>query len=767
MGSNLLLKLSESLKIVHNTHFIRLPHQPHQEPIDYLLQTSTYNNKKWKSNRNNTNENQQKERKFSRLLEENLTSNTSNSPTHFKTNLHESVQKINCVKIPIKCNQSMVSNKPNINTHDIGHHSYSTAFMLRYDDNLIKFSKSYGLKSHFINHENNGNAQKSKKNAAFDSYAHLFSINLDNELSTFEIWLNPNGNLLFIRRADQSIIITFNFMHITSNTWHFIYINYNEEQFATKLNCRISYSINLSDIVDKEFEIFNDLDKNNKRFATIYNSGQNQGTPNLFLYLGHQEKRSESACNSYYLFNYDLGQFILSKDSQYTIEHLIIIMHIMDTNFAHLDMANKYDMGYMNGQQNFKIKYIDNIQKSFNELCDQIKCRTIAVYNPRNPQVCAIKYANNRTLSFIDIATTCKSQKESSFDIVLARIGGIQQMLILIAKLVEQESLNFYKTPLMSDKDQNNMQESFTSLTILEIIINLLNKRPHIHFEFKEADGYSLIQRVFSSIASNNKFLTIKSSESLSISYFTKIQNKLFLNLINGCFQTPVFCLSTNFMSEKIDLTFNLKNSDLKSNQNPELMRRSSSSLNFEKAVKLSKKPSLSSVYLINAELLSQVLIEWDLWRPLSVHKSYSNDVNSNIWQHMFKILNTLLEDENPSQIYHMILFLKNNILEKLMFFLLDANGENFLLDNESCQYLVKIFNHFNTVYNNLSNQNSSLFSARPISKQLFQNFSDYLYILHSEKNVYIVNQKNEFYFNLSFSKLAVFNLYLFLNSYL
>ncbi len=38
----------------------------------------------------------------------------------------------------------------------------------------------------------------SKNMSSYESYAHIFSINLDSEYSSFEIWLNPNGNLLFM-----------------------------------------------------------------------------------------------------------------------------------------------------------------------------------------------------------------------------------------------------------------------------------------------------------------------------------------------------------------------------------------------------------------------------------------------------------------------------------------------------------------------------------------------------------------------------------------
>ena len=81
--------------------------------------------------------------------------------------------------------------------------------MLRYDDNLINFSKSYGLCS--------SNTRVGSSKLALESYAHLVSLNLDNQESSFEIWLNPNGNLLFIRRCDQAILFPMNLMQVQSN----------------------------------------------------------------------------------------------------------------------------------------------------------------------------------------------------------------------------------------------------------------------------------------------------------------------------------------------------------------------------------------------------------------------------------------------------------------------------------------------------------------------------------------------------------------------
>ncbi|RNA25940.1 hypothetical protein BpHYR1_037849 [Brachionus plicatilis] len=60
-------------------------------------------------------------------------------------------------------------------TSDFSHFSYSIGFMIRFDNNSINYSS-------------NSN----------DSYMHLFSINLEDENSSFEIWLSQNGSILFM-----------------------------------------------------------------------------------------------------------------------------------------------------------------------------------------------------------------------------------------------------------------------------------------------------------------------------------------------------------------------------------------------------------------------------------------------------------------------------------------------------------------------------------------------------------------------------------------
>lgn len=188
MSANLLLKLSEKLHIVHSTYYISLPHQLHQEPIDYLLQTFSAP-KKWKINTNyepNENSSDKQNKFLFDSISVDMSPNSKITEPHLNRMIRESAQKIYCLKLPIKFGQNLSQVPQTSAQPDLIRHSYSIGFMIRFDDNLINFSKSFGL------------TNNQKNNTSFETYAHLFSVNLDNESSSFEIWLNPSGNLLFM-----------------------------------------------------------------------------------------------------------------------------------------------------------------------------------------------------------------------------------------------------------------------------------------------------------------------------------------------------------------------------------------------------------------------------------------------------------------------------------------------------------------------------------------------------------------------------------------
>ena len=108
-------------------------------------------------------------------------------------------------------------------------------------------------------------------------------------------------------------------------------------------------------------------------------------------------------------------------------------MQIMDTNISQIDKLNEYEWGHLNGYAD--VKLIENIEKNFADYSSQIKSNVIAVYHPKNSHVCALKYANNRSLIYTEIVSNCKSLQHNTFDIILIRKGGIRQILMLIAKV--------------------------------------------------------------------------------------------------------------------------------------------------------------------------------------------------------------------------------------------------------------------------------------------------------------------------------------------
>jgi len=161
-----------------------------------------------------------------------------------------------------------------------------------------------------------------------------------------------------------------NLMQIQANVWHFIYVKYEEEQQISqnKLNCRITHSLNATRIVSKEFEIHcSPQQMNSLSQKQTASNLQQQLNTNLFLFIGHQEVKAELN----YLFHYDLGQVVLSKDANYTVEHLLILTQIMDTNISQLDKINEYEWDYINGYCESKL--IESLNKHFADYSDHIK----------------------------------------------------------------------------------------------------------------------------------------------------------------------------------------------------------------------------------------------------------------------------------------------------------------------------------------------------------------------------------------------------------
>lgn len=263
-------------------------------------------------------------------------SSSSSSSTKRTLVYKESCHKFACLRVPIR---SMTPSMPSVTsghhhhhhhqTHGgdqtqpiVRRHSYALSFMLRFDDNLVRFSRAYRLDDRVFSgpggsgsgstggtNFSNRSSDSTSQSGSLQSYTHVISVNLDNEQSTFELWLNQNGQVLFLRRSEQAIVAAFNLFQIFSGQWYYVHINYDEEQMRTKYDFKIGYSLNAKEIVEKEIEIFSHPDQNKKTNQNQTSaSSSSSSLSNLYMYVGHQEKRDEP-----HLFNYDLGQIILLK----------------------------------------------------------------------------------------------------------------------------------------------------------------------------------------------------------------------------------------------------------------------------------------------------------------------------------------------------------------------------------------------------------------------------------------------------------------------
>ena len=61
----------------------------------------------------------------------------------------------------------------------------------------------------------------------------------------------------------------------------------------------------------------------------------------------------------------------------------------------------------------------------------------IAAFNPRNPNVSALKAVGQKIITYVDLElfSNLKPIQQYTIDIVVSKIGGIRQFLILIAKV--------------------------------------------------------------------------------------------------------------------------------------------------------------------------------------------------------------------------------------------------------------------------------------------------------------------------------------------
>jgi len=296
--------------------------------------------------------------------------------------------------------------------------------------------------------------------------------------------------------------------------------------------------------------------------------------------------------------------------------------------------------------------------------------------------------------------------------------------------LVEQEN-ELFQTLKKSSKNSNfnytdwqiELINDFPSLNALESLLNLINQRPNLQHDFNSLDGYNLLQRIFTSIASLSRYSTEKSKEP---NYYGTIQKRLFVTLINACFRTPLFRLN-HYIPEGIEI--------------------------FIKSYK--NYISSGRLSLINIELLGRIVVEWELWRPfyalkLKQDKKEIVQERTCLWTYLFQTLNELL-DNDLTRFNYSNLFLKFKLLEKLMHFLLDANEENCTFDQKSSKSFIQIFLSFSSI----------VLSNSTLAKRLFVDLFEYAHILHPETKDYIVYSTKSFYFNLTLSKLFVLFTYI------
>lgn len=73
------------------------------------------------------------------------------------------------------------------------------------------------------------------------------------------------------------------------------------------------------------------------------------------------------------MFHFDIGQIILSEGISYTIEHLVLLMQIMDTNATHIDeiIGKQYEWTFLNGYLHASI--IQNTIDNYKLYSEEIK----------------------------------------------------------------------------------------------------------------------------------------------------------------------------------------------------------------------------------------------------------------------------------------------------------------------------------------------------------------------------------------------------------
>ena len=158
--------------------------------------------------------------------------------------------------------------------------------------------------------------------------------------------------------------------------------------------------------------------------------------------------------------------------------------------------------------------------------------------------------------------------------------------------------------------------------------------------------------------------------------------------------------------------------------------------------INLMFKQPTKNIYLINPNLLSNILLEWKFLR----YSLLSLSEKQSLCHYLFQILLSLLIETNninSSFNYHSTVFFNYDILDKLMNYLLDANTDHFKFDEKLCHLFVDIFKQFNLVCNSFASK----------TKDLLKKFFNYLIILHPQNNFIVISSRKLFFDHLNLGK--------------
>ena len=117
-------------------------------------------------------------------------------------------------------------------------------------------------------------------------------------------------------------------------------------------------------------------------------------------------------------------------------------------------MCTRYEWTHLNGYSEPPL--LDRLAAHFGDYADQIGLHVNVVYQPRHAHAYAIKPANCRLpLTYVELAPGARCRRQSTVDTALAKLGGVRQLLVLLAKLVEAENKSWAVSVGVSGKGNN------------------------------------------------------------------------------------------------------------------------------------------------------------------------------------------------------------------------------------------------------------------------------------------------------------------------